>query len=164
MKRRQLMASLLAGVTFPGALFAQTAEEQVVNQLKRQGYQRIRVARTLLGRTRIVATGPRGSREIVLNPATGAILRDYEDRSDDNGRRGSDDNDVDDDRNNDVDDDDADDDSDNSGSGSSNSGRDDDRDDRDDDDDGDDDRDDDPDDDRDDNSGRGGGGNDDDDD
>lgn len=155
MKRRQLMASLLAGVTFPGALFAQTAEEQVVNQLKRQGYQRIRVARTLLGRTRIVATGPRGSREIVLNPATGAILRDYEDRSDDDDRRGRDDNDVDDDRDND---------SDNSGSGSSNSGRDDDRDDRDDDDDGDDDRDDDPDDDRDDNSGRGGGGNDDDDD
>ncbi len=82
MKRRQLLAGLLAGVALPGGVFAQTAEDQVVNQLKRQGYQRITLGRTLLGRTRIVATGPRGRREIVLNPSTGAILRDYVDRSD----------------------------------------------------------------------------------
>lgn len=59
MKRRQLLAGLLAGVALPGGVFAQTAEDQVVNQLKRQGYQRITLGRTLLGRTRIVATASR---------------------------------------------------------------------------------------------------------
>lgn len=111
----------------PGKLFAQTAEDQVVNQLRRQGYDRITVARTLLGRTRIVAIGPRGSREIVLNPSTGAILRDYVDRSDSDGRQG------------------------NESSGNSSGSDDDDRDDRDND------RDDDSDDDRDDDRGGGGG-------
>ncbi len=129
MKRRQLLAGLLAGVALPGGVFAQTAEDQVVNQLKRQGYQRITLGRTLLGRTRIVATGPRGRREIVLNPSTGAILRDYVDRSD--RGRDSDDRDSDDDRDDDRDDDDDDrDDDDNSGRrGGEDRGRDDDRDD-----------------------------------
>ncbi|WP_439522192.1 hypothetical protein [Marivita sp.] len=130
MKRRQLLAGLLAGVALPGGVFAQTAEDQVVNQLKRQGYQRITLGRTLLGRTRIVATGPRGRREIVLNPSTGAILRDYVDRSD--RGRDSDDRDSDDDRDDDDRDDDDDDrdDDDNSGRrGGEDRGRDDDRDD-----------------------------------
>ena len=148
MKRRQLLAGLMAGVAIPGTVLAQTAEDQVVDQLKRQGYRRISLSRTLLGRTRIVATGPGGRREIILNPSTGAILRDYVDRSDDDDR---DDNDDDrdggsgssgDDRDDDDDDRDAnqnDDRDDNSGRGSSD-------DDDDDDDDGDDDGDDDDDD------------------
>ncbi|MFO7805463.1 MAG: hypothetical protein R6V30_07305 [Paracoccaceae bacterium] len=146
MQRRQILAGLLAAVAMPTAALAQTAEEQVIDQLKRQGYRRITLGSTLLGRRRIVATGPRGRREIILNPATGAILRDYLDRSDRGGSRDNRDDDREDrdddreDRNDDRDD------------------RDDDRDDRDDDrDDRDDDRDD-----RDDD--RGGGDNDDDDD
>lgn len=100
MQRRQILAGLLASVVLPAAVPAQTAEDQVIDQLKRQGYRRITLGRTLLGRTRIVATGPRGRREIVLNPSTGAILRDYLDRSD----RGGSDDDRDDDREDERDD------------------------------------------------------------
>lgn len=151
MKRRDILKGLLATVAMPSAALAQTAEDQVVSQLKRQGYQRITLGRTLLGRTRIVATGPRGRREIILNPSTGAILRDYLDRSDDKNDNDHDDDGSDDDHDDagktedDIDDDD------NSGPGSSNSSRD--KDENDDDDD-----------DEDDNSGSGGGNDSDDDD
>lgn len=129
----------------PGA--AQTAQQQVVRQLRAQGYRNIRVQRTWLGRVRIVADSRLGRREIVLNPSTGAILRDYLDRGSDgrsgsgggssgsgssgrDGSGGSDDDDDDDDDNSSGhgggDDDDHDDNSgqgsDNSGSGSGNSG------------------------------------------
>lgn len=56
---------------------AQGAQERVVEQLKDQGYARIQITRTLLGRTRIVATGAASRREIILNTNTGEILRDY---------------------------------------------------------------------------------------
>jgi len=103
MQRRQILAGLLATLALPTAAIAQTAEEQVIDQLKRQGYRRITLGRTLLGRRRIVATGPRGRREIILNPSTGAILRDYLDRSD-RGRSRDDRDDDRDDRDDDRDD------------------------------------------------------------
>jgi hypothetical protein len=139
MDRRQFLTGALTVAVLPAAAVAQTAEAQVIEQLKRQGYRRIEVYRTLLGRTRIVASGARGHREIILNPSSGAILRDYEDRS----FRGDDDDDNDnnDDRSgsnsgkgsgSDKNDDNH---SDNSGKGNSNDddGRDDDDDDGDDD-------------------------------
>ena len=134
MQRRQFLTGAVTLVGMPGAALAQTAEDQVISQLKRQGYRSIEVYRTLLGRTRILATGRRGRREIILNPSTGAILRDYEDRSfhndedgDSSGRGGGR---KDDDRDDDVDEKDDEDRSDNSGKGNS----DDDDDDNDDDD------------------------------
>ncbi|MDO6457124.1 hypothetical protein Q4560_10980 [Celeribacter halophilus] len=104
--------------------------DQVITQLKSQGYTRITVGRTLLGRTRIVARNDEMRREIIINPSTGEVLRDYwevnadDDRRDDNDRSssGSSRRESDDDRDDDDDDDDDDD-------------RDDDRDDDDDDDD-----------------------------
>lgn len=48
-----------------------------MSQLREQGFTRIQITRTLLGRSRIVATSKTLTREIVINPATGAILRDY---------------------------------------------------------------------------------------
>ena len=144
MNRRHLLTGLFAAVALPSAASAQTAEEQVIRQLKRQGYTHITLRRTLLGRTRIIATGPQGRREIVLNPSTGAILRDYIDRSDSDRRdrddRNDDQEDREDDREDERDDrnddrederDDREDDredreddrEDNSGSGSSNSGK-----------------------------------------
>ncbi|SHG92228.1 hypothetical protein [Marivita hallyeonensis] len=137
MNRRQILTGVLAATLLPSTAFAQTAQDQVIDQLQRQGYNRFTLGRTLLGRTRIVATGPSGRREIILNPSTGAILRDYVDRS---ARGDDDDSDDREDR-----EDDRDDDEENSGRGSGG------------------DRDDDDDDDR-DNSGRGGGGDRDDDD
>jgi len=60
-----------------GQGMAQGAQDRVVEQLKDQGYARIQITRTLLGRTRIVATGNAARREIILNTNTGEILRDY---------------------------------------------------------------------------------------
>ena len=80
MKRRQLLTGILGamGVQMLTALpaLSQTFVEQVVTQLRAQGFQSIEVERTLLGRTRIAAHRTDGSREIVLNPNTGEILRD----------------------------------------------------------------------------------------
>lgn len=50
--------------------------DEVVRQLRQQGFSEILVESTLLGRTRIVAKSRNGTREIILNPRTGEILRD----------------------------------------------------------------------------------------
>ena len=80
MNKRQLGACILAlaaAQMFAATpALAATYAEQVVAQLRAQGFEAIRVERTLLGRTRIAADRADGSREIVLNPNTGEILRD----------------------------------------------------------------------------------------
>lgn len=58
--------------------FAQSFEESLVAQLREQGYASIVVSRTWLGRLRIDATMGEARREIVINPSTGEILRDYQ--------------------------------------------------------------------------------------
>ncbi|WGW05670.1 hypothetical protein [Tropicibacter oceani] len=80
MKRRDFLIAGSCGLALVlggQAAYAQTAQDQVIRQLKTLGYTSIRVRRTLLGRVRILAQGRPGSREIVLDPATGTILRDY---------------------------------------------------------------------------------------
>ena len=52
----------------------------VISQLRQQGYEDIRIGRTFLGRTRIIARSATVRREIILNPRTGEILRDYWER------------------------------------------------------------------------------------
>lgn len=54
----------------------------IVAQLRAQGFSQITVTHTLLGRVRILAKAGRLAREIVLNPNTGEILRDYTDAGD----------------------------------------------------------------------------------
>ena len=62
---------------------AQSPADAVVQQLREQGYVEFAVSRTLLGRIRIIAVAPDGEqREIVFNPATGEILRDYREAAD----------------------------------------------------------------------------------
>jgi len=73
---RLLLVVATLGLTVPAASAAPVSET-VVSQLQEQGFTRIRVSRTLLGRTRIVAMSPQFRREIVLNSTTGEILRDY---------------------------------------------------------------------------------------
>jgi hypothetical protein len=76
MNRRTLLALVSsAALLAAGPAFADF-ESQVRKQLKQQGYKQIEVSSTLLGRTRIFATKKDGSREIILNPRTGEILRD----------------------------------------------------------------------------------------
>lgn len=48
----------------------------VQRKLQSQGFTEISVTSTLLGRSRIIARGKRGTREIILNPKTGEVLRD----------------------------------------------------------------------------------------
>ncbi len=88
-KSRAILYCLLALLAVPAA--AQTAEDRIVRQLREQGFEEIEVSRTLLGRVRIVAIEDDTLREIVLNPSTGAILRDYwteidDDDDDDSGK------------------------------------------------------------------------------
>jgi uncharacterized membrane protein YgcG len=87
MQRRQFLVPLLAASALAAALAAApvaaaSLEEQVVNQLREQGFTEIRMSRTLLGRVRITAEGRGYEREIILNPRTGEILRDFWDDAD----------------------------------------------------------------------------------
>ena len=104
MKRRHLalaLIALLVPLAQPGT--AQTAQDRIVAQLRDQGFDEITITRTLLGRVRIVAEEDDTLREIILNPSTGAILRDYwteldDDDDHEDGRDDDDDYDDDDDR------------------------------------------------------------------
>ena len=104
----------------PAAADETSVRETIVSELQSEGYEEIRISRTWLGRTRFVAQNGRRYREIVVNPTTGVILRDYikflnfddddefEDDDDDEEEEEEDDDDDDDD--DDEDDDDPDDD------------------------------------------------------
>ncbi|WP_040604977.1 hypothetical protein [Sagittula stellata] len=84
--KRIVLPPITAAMLLTGtAGLAQSALDQIVDRLRSEKYEEIRVQRTLLGRIRITATGQPGDREIVLNPSTGAILRDYHTERTDNG-------------------------------------------------------------------------------
>ena len=73
---------VLAGA---GAVRADQVTDTIIRQLRQQGYTEVTVTRTFLGRERIVATSPRSEREIIVNPRTGEILRDYAESRDEEG-------------------------------------------------------------------------------
>jgi len=75
MKKVLLAAAVLTGLA--GASLARTVEQQVLGSLAAQGYVILEQGYTFLGRLRIVAENDRFHREIVVNPGTGEILRDY---------------------------------------------------------------------------------------
>lgn len=84
MKRPLMLLCSVAVLTLGvGMAQAETAQERIVRGLVEDGYSTVHTRRTLLGRVRITAEGPAGSREIVLNPSSGAVLRDYFDAADD---------------------------------------------------------------------------------
>lgn len=70
-----LLPALLALV--PTAACADRQGE-IIAELQSEGYANIEVGRTWLRRVRIVAEGPMGAREIVIDPRNDEILRDYE--------------------------------------------------------------------------------------
>jgi len=76
MKRRDFILAMAGGLAAATPALASEYADGVVRQLRQQGYVSISVATTLLGRTRITATRRGGTREIILNPKTGEILRD----------------------------------------------------------------------------------------
>lgn len=90
---RSRIADVLFGLvmllTYPGVALADSFTDRITDQLRQQGYGEIVVTRTFLGRYRIVATTDRIEREIIVNPGTGEILRDYiEDKDDDSASSG----------------------------------------------------------------------------
>lgn len=62
---------------FGGAALAQSPEEQIVASLAEQGFDVVMRDRTWLGRIWLVVENGEIRREIVFNPGTGEILRDY---------------------------------------------------------------------------------------
>lgn len=76
---RRALLLLTASVTLLTAVpaHAQSRKDAVIRQLSSDGYSHFTVRRTWLGFDQIIARGPAGRREIVLNPSTGAIMRDY---------------------------------------------------------------------------------------
>ncbi len=73
--KRLILCLALVGAPLSAA--AQSVEDQVVTQLRAQGFSEITVTRTWLGRLRFVAERDTLFRELVINPQTGEILRDY---------------------------------------------------------------------------------------
>jgi uncharacterized membrane protein YgcG len=124
MHRRQLTALMIAAFLGASPATAQSMEQLLVSQLRTQGFTRIEVSTTWLGRTRIVAESSNQRREIIFNPRTGEILRDFWRRSDGksgggilSSGGGSSGPGSGDDEDDDEDEDDDDDDEDNSGKG-----------------------------------------------
>lgn len=77
MKRRAMILVTLAAIMLPGVALAQSFQDRLVAKLGAEGYTSINVSRTWLGRTRIRARSPDYRREIVFDPRTGEILRDF---------------------------------------------------------------------------------------
>lgn len=70
------LTSLLAlAAAAPAA--AQSVADAAIAELRASGFQKISVTRTLLGRVLVLGSSIEGQREIVINPNTGEILRDY---------------------------------------------------------------------------------------
>lgn len=67
---------MFAGMVVATSAHAEGYADSIVAQLRAQGFSEIETERTWLGRTKIVASGADGQREIVVNPNTGEILRD----------------------------------------------------------------------------------------
>ena len=64
-------------IGLPQLTAAQSVEDQVFAQLQEQGFMSIEVRRTFLRRLRFTAESAYFYRELVINPQTGEILRDY---------------------------------------------------------------------------------------
>lgn len=75
--KRVLIPLVISAGLLGAPAYAAATEDGIVAELRDQGFTRIEIRRTLLGRTRIVATSPAYEREIILNPSSGVILRDY---------------------------------------------------------------------------------------
>lgn len=67
--------TILASVGFAQA---QDIDDRLRDELASEGYAQVSISRTLLGRIRIIAVAEDGrEREIILNPHTGVVMRDF---------------------------------------------------------------------------------------
>ena len=75
--RRRFLGILAGGILGPGLALAQSVQDQVLAQLRAQGFVIEEVQRTLLGRVRVIARRGSQVRELVFDPRNGSILRDF---------------------------------------------------------------------------------------
>ncbi len=75
---KRIIFILVLAMALPMAqpIFANPIADSAVSQLRDQGYNDIQVQRTLLGRIRITATRTNTTRELVIHPITGEVMRD----------------------------------------------------------------------------------------
>ncbi len=78
MLRRTFIATAITALAVMASpVFGQSTVDSITSEMQRGGFNRVQVRRTLLGRIRIVGESRDTKREIVLNPNTGLILRDF---------------------------------------------------------------------------------------
>lgn len=75
MRKLVLGLAFLAAMTVPS--WAQTPEEMIIASLEEQGYHVVMRDRTWLGRIWLLVENGEVRREIVFNPGTGEVMRDY---------------------------------------------------------------------------------------
>ncbi|MGB7318233.1 MAG: hypothetical protein WBC85_09745 [Planktotalea sp.] len=75
MKQRFALALTISMFAVP--LAAQDIGSQIADQLRAQGYKSVEITKTWLGRLRLNAANGAQRREIIVNPRTGEILRDF---------------------------------------------------------------------------------------
>ncbi len=73
---------------------AQSSKEDIIEQLKQQGFTKIEISRTLFGNTRFEATGAGVEREVVLSKG-GTVMRDRSEKDDEYDDSNNDDDDGD---------------------------------------------------------------------
>lgn len=74
---KKLLLSVIFSVCAHGFAFADSISDQVVANLNAQGFEVVQMDRTWLGRMWVLARSDTVQREVVFNPGTGEILRDY---------------------------------------------------------------------------------------
>mmetsp|Transcript_57 Transcript_57/g.137 ORF Transcript_57/g.137 Transcript_57/m.137 type:complete len:124 (-) Transcript_57:1393-1764(-) len=77
MMSRLIFVGCFLAVANASAARAETRVEAIARHLAEQGYQDMEIGRTFLGRVWIEAEKNGLEREIIVNPRTGEILRDY---------------------------------------------------------------------------------------
>ena len=76
LRHPKLLSLLLAGLLAAQPAFAQSLADDIALQMTRLGFVEVAIDETWLGRVRVTGTRNGTSREIILNPNTGEILRD----------------------------------------------------------------------------------------
>lgn len=74
---KTISALAFAGMLLASPVLADGRVNAITQQLAAQGYDQIKVSKTFLGRVRVEAQRKGLEREIIFNPRTGEILRDY---------------------------------------------------------------------------------------
>lgn len=74
---RSCFALCLSTVLLAGPVMAQDIQTQIAQQLRAQGFDSVEISKTWLGRLRFEGSDGTQRREIIVNPRTGEILRDF---------------------------------------------------------------------------------------